>query len=152
MSQSIKSDRISESTVARIAGNILSGMVGQTGRRDPAVHFPDDEMAVDGDRKFVARAVGLARAIAAEVERTRPVVDSGQPAQAAPPMDERDCAGTADVPQKTPATWSISQTSGGFRADCTCGWSASAHYQRIAKEAAKTHWRTFHFMPQAGQP
>lgn len=54
MSQSIKSDRINESTIARMAGNILSGYL---------VHDATD----------VVRAVALARAIAAEVERTRPV-------------------------------------------------------------------------------
>jgi hypothetical protein len=56
VSQSITSDRISESTIARMAGNILSGYC-----------------EVDEERRgeAVKRAVATARAIAAEVERTR---------------------------------------------------------------------------------
>ncbi len=57
MSQSTKSDRISESTIARMAGNIAAGMT-QLHSTDPT---------------YVARqSVKIARAIAAEVERTAP--------------------------------------------------------------------------------
>ncbi len=60
MSQSIRSDRISESTIARIAGNILSGLKA-----------PD--MSTPSQRQYAAQlAVTMARAIAAEVERTAP--------------------------------------------------------------------------------
>ena len=58
MSQSIKSDHISESTIARIAGNILSG------------HGEIDPLRRD---KVVQRAVATARAIAVEVKRTQEV-------------------------------------------------------------------------------
>lgn len=175
MSQT-KSDRISESTVARIAGNILSGVL-----RQPY------EGVIGWSPEDVTQAVGLARAIAAEVERTRP---ADQPTLAAHSCwdwrngrcvtcgktpREMEKGASADAlsavaagldPQlemvlqaapllpgaeKTPATWRVSQTSGGFRADCTCGWSASADYRRTVKAAGEAHWRTFHVMP-AGQP
>jgi hypothetical protein len=57
MSQRIKVDHISESTIARIAGNLMSGYV-----------------EVDDWRRaeVVQRAVKQAREIAAEVQRTRP--------------------------------------------------------------------------------
>ncbi len=58
MSQSIKSDHISESTIARIAGNLLSGIKLHLGESD--------------EREVVQRAVSRARAITAEVQRTRP--------------------------------------------------------------------------------
>lgn len=64
-SQSISSDLISESTIARIAGNLLSGHVEIYERRAQAVE----------------RAVAMARAIAAEVERTRL---TSTPTQASP--------------------------------------------------------------------
>ena len=52
-----KKDAISESTIARIAGNLRSGhVVSEPGLRDERVRF----------------VVAQARAIAAEVERTRP--------------------------------------------------------------------------------
>lgn len=59
MSQSIKSDHISESTVARIAGNLLSG-------RDVGPHGKPSH----SDYQAIAWAVEMARAIAAEVKRT----------------------------------------------------------------------------------
>ncbi len=59
MSQSIKSDKISESSIARIAGNIMAGCVGRS-----ALPSREEEWAVNA-------SVRLARAIAAEVERTR---------------------------------------------------------------------------------
>jgi hypothetical protein len=58
-SQSIRSDRISASTIARIAGNLLSG-------RTPS-------LSMSSDKKAVKWAVQMAREIAAEVERTTPV-------------------------------------------------------------------------------
>jgi len=51
-----------DSTVARIAGNILSG-------RDRWAHQRDTS---DRDADAVQWAVGMARAIVAEVERTEP--------------------------------------------------------------------------------
>lgn len=55
MSQSIKSDNISESTIARMAGNLLSGRVFP-----PGIHRAE----------AIEHAVAQARAIAAEVRRT----------------------------------------------------------------------------------
>jgi hypothetical protein len=57
VSQSIKSDRISESTIARIAGNLLSGT-------------PREWQQARQRETTVAAAVATARLIAAEVERT----------------------------------------------------------------------------------
>ena len=57
MSPSIQSDRMSESTVARIAGNLLSG-------------FPFDEYDADNTIRLIAEAVAMARGIVAEVWRT----------------------------------------------------------------------------------
>jgi hypothetical protein len=57
MSQSIASDRISESTVARIAGNIASG--------HPVVRSDEED-------DLTAQCVRIARKIVAEVERTAP--------------------------------------------------------------------------------
>ncbi len=60
-SQSIKSDRISESSIARIAGNIMSGL-----------------SAIQTDESGrVQLAVRLARKIAAGVERTKPAPSQG---------------------------------------------------------------------------
>lgn len=56
MSQSIRSDRISESTIARIAGNLMSGYV---------------EVHLARRLEAVQRAVAMAREIAAEVQRTK---------------------------------------------------------------------------------
>lgn len=59
MSQSIRADRISESTIARIAGNLLSG----------------DQEAWKSENsrpRAVYHAVATARDVAAEVERTKP--------------------------------------------------------------------------------
>jgi hypothetical protein len=63
MSQSITSDRISESTVARIAGNLLSGYAGFY-----VVDADDQPRRED----VVQQAVAMARLIVAEVQRTRP--------------------------------------------------------------------------------
>jgi len=48
-----------DSTVARIAGNLLSG-------------FPFDEYSLDDGLRLVSEAVAMARAIVAETERTEP--------------------------------------------------------------------------------
>jgi hypothetical protein len=58
VSQSIKSDKISKSTIARIAGNLLSG-------------FAFDEYSSDDEIRLIREAVAIARGIAAEVERTK---------------------------------------------------------------------------------
>ena len=61
-SQSIKSDRISESSIARMAGNIAAGLVGH----------PSATVHDEADLTWTVRtAVHIARAIAAEVERTK---------------------------------------------------------------------------------
>lgn len=63
MSESIKSDRISNSSVARMAGNIAGSLVPST-----AVSYPlGDELVAS----IATESVRLARAIAAEVERTQ---------------------------------------------------------------------------------
>lgn len=54
-----KKREISESSIARIAGNIMSGFAG-------GVILPEDH------ERYVALSVKLARAIAAEVTRTAP--------------------------------------------------------------------------------
>lgn len=59
-SQSIKSDRISKSSIARIAGNVAAGLV----ERD--YDYEDYRMQV-----IAERSVKLARLIAAEVEGSR---------------------------------------------------------------------------------
>jgi hypothetical protein len=59
-------------TVARIAGNILSGLLSN---RD----IPSDDVVVDS---FVFTAVHFARAIVAEVERTEITKENGTLAQA----------------------------------------------------------------------
>jgi hypothetical protein len=46
-----------DSTIARIAGNLLSG-------------FPFDEYSADDTIRLIAEAVAMARGIVAEVERT----------------------------------------------------------------------------------
>lgn len=56
MSQSIKSDRISESTIARMAGNIAGAFIERGYTKADAARC----------------AVEVARLIAAEVERTQP--------------------------------------------------------------------------------
>lgn len=58
-SQSIASDRISESTIARTAGNILSGEWPKTSSAERW-----------SEESAVKRAVRLARMVAAEVKRT----------------------------------------------------------------------------------
>lgn len=60
MSQSIASDRISESTIARMAGNLLSGVELSLGHYDSSF-----------EALLVKAAVKRARLIAAEVERTK---------------------------------------------------------------------------------
>lgn len=62
MSQSIKSDRISESRIARIAGNIMSGLAGGASKVFAETKAPDET--------YIEWSVRAARAIAAEVERT----------------------------------------------------------------------------------
>ena len=57
-------ERISESTVARIAGNLMSRWIRE--RR------PGEATLPGGTEKAVEEAVRLARSIVAEVERTRP--------------------------------------------------------------------------------
>lgn len=56
-----------DSTVARIAGNILSGHQRRTD--DP------DGLLSDSDKRLCRWAVNLARAIVAETERTEPRTD-----------------------------------------------------------------------------
>lgn len=68
-SQSIKSDRISESTIARIAGNLLSGVHGVI--IDPDALYGYSEIDNPGDYQMVRRAVWVARMIANQVEHTR---------------------------------------------------------------------------------
>lgn len=77
VSQSINSYRISESTIARIAGNLLS-----------AVEF--EAPVSDGD---IQCAVSRARRIAAEVERTRPA-DTEPPT---PPLPTGETARTCET-------------------------------------------------------
>lgn len=48
-----------DSTVARIAGNLLSG-------------FPFDEVSADDTIRMIREAVAMARGIVAETERTEP--------------------------------------------------------------------------------
>jgi hypothetical protein len=62
MSQSIKSDKISESSIARMAGNIAAGLV---------LHPNASPPTGDGIRRLALQSVEIARAIAAELERTR---------------------------------------------------------------------------------
>lgn len=57
--------RITSATIARIAGNLMSGHMAVA----PSA-ATDYQLAVD--RQAVVRAVELARAIVAEVERTEP--------------------------------------------------------------------------------
>jgi len=59
-------ERISDSTIARIAGNLMSGWVRER-RPGESVLQP-----ADIDERAVERSVKLAKLIAAEVERTRP--------------------------------------------------------------------------------
>ena len=66
MSQSIKSDRISESTIARMAGNIAAGLAGENWNQ-----------CEGNDPRTVQWVVSVARRIAAEVERTRPAKSDG---------------------------------------------------------------------------
>jgi putative N-acetylmannosamine-6-phosphate epimerase len=54
---------ITESTIARIAGNLLSG-------------YGHNYQTREDDHRFVTRAVHLARAIAAEVQSTAPQPDA----------------------------------------------------------------------------
>ena len=58
-------ERKYDSTVARIAGNLLSGMGRPTW---------DGELT-DNDEENARWAVGMARAIVAETKRTEPVID-----------------------------------------------------------------------------
>lgn len=70
MSQSISSDRISESTIARMAGNMMDiSTDGADIVRYGAHGVPPDSQLVRG-------TVALARAIAAEVRRTGPMAQS----------------------------------------------------------------------------
>lgn len=69
-SRSTKSDRISESSIARIAGNIMSGAVCNT--RLESIGARGDDIT-EHERWTVAGAVKLARAITAEIGRTEPV-------------------------------------------------------------------------------
>jgi hypothetical protein len=55
------SQGINDSTIARIAGNILSGVLRQ----------PYDDGTIGWSDEDVKQAVKIARAIAAEVERTK---------------------------------------------------------------------------------
>lgn len=66
MSQSIKSDRISESTIARMAGNMAS--LGFDGRDVLRI----GQHGITTDDPLVVGTVALARALAAQVERTGP--------------------------------------------------------------------------------
>lgn len=74
-----------DSTVARIAGNILSGMT----RIDP----PDDNRAVKW-------AVAVARAIVAETIRTEPVAE-GDNTPTDQPEDVRATTNVGDAPRLT---------------------------------------------------
>jgi hypothetical protein len=56
----MNNDRINDSTIARIAGNILSGVLRQ----------PYDDGHIGWGDEDVTQAVRLARAIASEVQRT----------------------------------------------------------------------------------
>jgi hypothetical protein len=56
-----------DSTVARIAGNLLSGT---------RLHGIADDVPTDYDLRCVKWAVGMARAIVTEVERTEPARES----------------------------------------------------------------------------
>jgi hypothetical protein len=73
-SQSISSDTISESTIARMAGNILSGVTDLIEGTDNVVY---DAVCFQDDAR-IARAVALARGIAQQVVRTCPVEKKGQ--------------------------------------------------------------------------
>lgn len=64
MSQSLKSDRISESTIARMAGNIYGSVM--------TIRFASTIADV------AAESVAIARAIVAEVERTAAPKDGDQ--------------------------------------------------------------------------
>lgn len=70
MSQSIKSNRISESTIARMAGNIIGSLLehGYPLRNHDQTGYAESAVPV---------AVIIARQIAAEVERTAPPASSG---------------------------------------------------------------------------
>jgi len=63
-------DQISESTVARIAGNIAAGFASKPDFR--MSEYGDAEGVAQWGRSVVLLSVGIARAIAAEVERTKP--------------------------------------------------------------------------------
>ena len=60
-------ERKYDTTLARIAGNIASGMYASS----------DDSMVRLSDQKIVVASVNLARAIVAEVIRTEPVEHTG---------------------------------------------------------------------------
>ena len=68
MSQSIKSDHISESTVARIAGNILGHLLGRNSQ--DLFDGMRGEWTDEPSKRQIEMAVEAARAIAAEVKRT----------------------------------------------------------------------------------
>lgn len=88
MSESIKSDRISESSILRAAGNIACGLADALSRRANGVSSSDGLLAaIDETADRIARtSVVLARAIAAEVQRT------ASPGNIAPPWLKRcDC-------------------------------------------------------------
>lgn len=69
-SQSISSNRISESTVARIAGNIASGLASKADVNGSGLNGA--EGVAEWAKSIVLYSVGLARAIVAEVQRTEP--------------------------------------------------------------------------------
>lgn len=60
-----------DSTIARVAGNIASGLV----------RVRDDEDEPHADEVIVERSVSLARAIVAEVERTERAPEDRSPEQ-----------------------------------------------------------------------
>ena len=71
MSQSIKSDRISESSIARIAGNIFSGVAHSVWQH----MFREQRIAGEAssdEREAATWAVKMARLIADEVQRSAP--------------------------------------------------------------------------------
>jgi hypothetical protein len=68
-SQSISSDRISESTIARIAGNVIGHLAMRREGDGDNAGLSYTDVPTESD---VANAVAVARAIAAEVRRTSP--------------------------------------------------------------------------------
>ena len=79
-SQSIRSDRISESTIARIAGNLLSGHMKVWGVQ----HDGEDEISAEARRRAaVEAAVDTARLIAEVVRETAPETELVKPTKRA---------------------------------------------------------------------